>query len=98
MLEHDLKAGEIADHTAQHALDEHCLAVEHIDVRVGYLAVDAQHHPDFLHPLEHGGDVADVGDSACAVGGRAGGIKLCRDPRAFLKAALNLVGSGGVGE
>ena len=54
MLEHDFEPGEVADDARQHAFDEHRLAVEHVDVRVGHLAVDAQHHADLLHPREHG--------------------------------------------
>ena len=52
MLEDDFELGEVADQRGQHAVDEHRLAVEHVDVRVGDLAVDAQHHADRLHPLE----------------------------------------------
>ena len=46
------------------AVDEHRFAVEHIDVGVGHLAMDAQHHADPLHPLERRMDIADVGDAA----------------------------------
>ena len=60
--------------------------------------MDAQHHADRLHPLQRRIDVADVGDAAGAVGGRAGRIELGRDPHAFLEAARDLVRVGVVGQ
>ena len=57
------KPGKVAHQPAEHALDEHRLAVEHVDSRIGDLAVDAQHHADLLHPLERRIDIADVGDA-----------------------------------
>ena len=54
MLEHDLERREVADEPRQNAIDEHRLAVEHVDIRIGHFAVDAQHHADRLHPLQRG--------------------------------------------
>ncbi len=88
VLEDDLQSGEVADNAVQHAVDEHGLTVEHVDVRIGHFAVDAEHHADALHPLQRRIDVADVGDPARAVGRRARWIELGRDPHAVVVAAL----------
>ena len=53
MLEHDLQRGEIAHQRGEHALDEHRLAVEDVDLAVGHFAMDQQRHADPLHRLEH---------------------------------------------
>src|ERR1044071_5222598 len=49
MFEHDLELGKVADDSGQDAVDEHGLAVEHVDFRVGNFTVYAQHHPDLLY-------------------------------------------------
>src|SRR5207248_7614917 len=91
MLEHDLQCGEEFDDAAQQPVDENRLAVKNVDLWIGDLAVDAQDHADCLHPLERRVDVADVGDPAGAVGGRARGIELGGDPYAASIAASELV-------
>ena len=45
-------SGKSRDQRRQHALDEHRLAVENIDLWVGDFAMDAQHHADRLHLLQ----------------------------------------------
>ncbi len=57
------------------------------------LPVDAKHQPNPLHPLEHSVNVADVCDTARAIGRRPRRVQLCSDPHAFLEPALDLVGS-----
>jgi hypothetical protein len=42
VLEHDLQLGEVAAQRNHHAVDEHGLAVEQVDVGVGHLAVHQQ--------------------------------------------------------
>src|SRR3982751_6903183 len=64
VLKNDFEVGEVLDQGPQHTVKKLALAIEHIDVRVGDFAVDAQHHADLLHALEHRVDVADVRDSA----------------------------------
>ena len=93
MLEDDLQIGEVARQRRQDALDEHRLAVEHIDVGIGHLAMDAKHHADALHPLQRRVDVADVGDAAGAVGGRTGRIELGGDPDPSSKPRASSAGS-----
>ena len=40
MFEHHFQRRKIGDQTRQHPLDEHRLAIEHVDRRIGHLAVD----------------------------------------------------------
>ena len=98
VLEHDLQAGEVLHQLRENALDERRLAVEHVDVGICHFAVDAQHHPDPLHALEHRIDAADVGDSAGTVGGRASRIELGRNPHSSIEAACDFVRAGVIGE
>ena len=48
------KRGEALDERAEGFLDEHGLAVEHIDFGACGLAVHEQRHAALLHALEHG--------------------------------------------
>ncbi len=43
VLEHDAQRGKIADDRCELPLDEHALAVEHVDRGIGDFAVDRQH-------------------------------------------------------
>jgi hypothetical protein len=98
VLEHDLEPLHLTQQRCEDALDEHRLAVEHVDRGVGHLAVDAEHHADVLHPLEHAADIGDVGHAAGRVGRRAGRIELGRGERAIGKAGGKIVRVGGVGQ
>src|SRR3546814_955240 len=52
VLADDAQFGEVAAERDGGALDEHRLAVEDVDLRVGHLAVDEERHVDTLHPLD----------------------------------------------
>ncbi len=53
MLEDDTQFGEAVAQRIEHALDEHRLAVEDVDVRVGCFAVNQQRHAERRHALEY---------------------------------------------
>ena len=94
VLEHDLQPGEVAPQRLQHAVDEHRLAVEQVDVGIGDLAMHQQQQAFALHRLQRGVGLADVGDAGIAVGRRAGRVQLDaprRRPR-----ARGAISSGGV--
>jgi hypothetical protein len=69
---------EVAPQRLHHAVDEHRLAVEHVDLGVGHLAVHQQQQAVALHRLQRGVGLADVGDAGVAVGGGAGRVELER--------------------
>ena len=98
MFQHDLQPGKIARKRPRYPLDEHRLAVEDIDIAVRHLAMDAQHHADALHPLQHGADIGDIGNASRAVGGGAGRIQLGRGEYAFRVPTLDLVRRDLVGQ
>jgi hypothetical protein len=54
VLEHHLQLGKVAPQRLHHALDEHRLAVEQVDRRVGHLAVHQQQQALALHRLQRG--------------------------------------------
>ena len=41
VLDDDAQPGKVADDLRELAIDEHALAIEHVDVRIGHFAVDA---------------------------------------------------------
>ena len=45
-------SGKLLDPFRQIALDEHLLAVEDVDVRIGHLAVHQERHVDLFHALQ----------------------------------------------
>ena len=98
MLQHDLQAREIAHQGFQHALDEHRLAVEHVDIGIGHLAMDEERHAEFFHPRQHRAALGEVAHARGGVGGGVGGIELHRGKDAGFEAALDLVGAGVVGQ
>ena len=98
VLEHDVEAGEILGHRLQAALDEHGLAVEDVDLGIGFLAVDQEGHADLLHPREHAADLGEIGDARGRVGRGIRRIHLDRGEDAVAEARLDIVGVGGVGE
>ena len=69
-------AGSALGERRQHALDEARLAIEHVDRRVGDLAVHLEHHAELGHAREHRLDAAYVGDAVLRVGGGAGRVEL----------------------
>ena len=90
--------GKVLDPLRQIALDEDLFAVEHVDVRVGHLAVHQKRHVDFFHALEHAHDLVVIGDAGGRIGGGIRRIKLDAGEHAVAKAALDVVGIGVVGE
>ena len=67
VLEHDPQRREVAPQRRQVALDEDRLAIEHVDRRIGDLAVDEQDDAFLLGGGERRRDVAQVGDAGVAV-------------------------------
>ena len=98
VLEHDLQAREVAQHRRKAALDEHRLAVEHVDLAAHLLAVDEKAHADPLHARQHRPDMGVVGDARRRVGGGMGRIELDGREHALAEAALDIIRVGLVGE
>ena len=78
VLQNDAQGREAGAQRNEHPLDEHRLAVEDIDRRIGDLAMDEQRHVGRLHRLQNAGHLGDIGDAAVGIGGGAGGIELDR--------------------
>ncbi len=97
MLQHHLEAGEIREPVPEPAVDEHRLAVEHVDRGIGLLAMDQERHADLLHARQHRPDLAEVGDARGRVCRGVGRINLHRREDALAKTALDLVGARLVG-
>ena len=73
-------------------VDKHGLAVEDIDIRVRYLAMDQQRHPCFGHAFEHRVDLLDIGDAVVGIGRRAGGIEFDGGDHAAFEAGNDILG------
>ncbi len=91
MLEDHAQRRQPIDQRLQHAVDEHRLAVEDVDIGRGHFAVDAQRHADIGHAFEHAHDVGDVGNAMRGIGGGAGGIELGRGQHAVGMACGEIV-------
>ena len=83
-------AGKSRDQRREHALDEHRLAVENVDLGIGDLAMDEQRHADPLHRLQRRAERGDVGHAVRRIGRRVGRIELGGRPHARLEAARDL--------
>ena len=83
---------EVAPQRDQHAVDEHRLAVEQVDLGIGHLAVHQQQQAVALHRFERRVGLAHVGHAGIAVGGRAGRVELDRARRRLRSARRDLVG------
>ncbi len=94
VLEHDLEAGQALHQRRQHAFDEARLAVEHVDLGVGDLAMDEKRHADGLHALQHRHDTRDIGHAHGRIGRGIGGVELGRGEHALLEALRDRVGVG----
>ncbi len=86
-------AGEIADDAAKRPLDEHRLAVEHVDIGVSHLAVDQQRHARALHRGQHRGQRGHVGHAMRRSGGGMRGIELGGGEHALAVARDQIAGS-----
>mmetsp|Transcript_16910 Transcript_16910/g.40159 ORF Transcript_16910/g.40159 Transcript_16910/m.40159 type:complete len:295 (+) Transcript_16910:853-1737(+) len=84
VLEHDLELGHGRAQRRHHAVDEHGLAVEDVDVGVGHLAVHEQQQALALHRLQRRVGLAQVGHAGVAVGGGAGRVELEGDDTGLL--------------
>ena len=91
-------AGKSRSQAGKDAIDEHGLAIEHVDVGIGDLAMHEQRHADALHRLERRMEGPDVGDALRAVGGGMGGVELAGGEDARFEAAGNLRRIGMVGQ
>jgi hypothetical protein len=68
VLEYHLERRVTHQQGLQHALDEHLLAVEHVDRRIGRLAMHQQGHPQLGH-RRHGRIAAfEIGHAGVGVG------------------------------
>ncbi|MPL73085.1 hypothetical protein SDC9_18878 [bioreactor metagenome] len=87
-----------AAHRVEHALDEHRLAVEDVDGRVGDLAMHAQRQADLGHRLEHAAHLVEVAHARGRVGGRPGRIELDRGDDARGRGGGDIGGVGLFGQ
>ncbi|MCY1355917.1 hypothetical protein D9M69_423550 [compost metagenome] len=98
VLEHHLQGREALDHAGEMLVDEALLAVEHVDLGAGHLAVHQQRQADFGHGFQHREDVVDAGHAGIGVGGGAGRIQLGGVDEAAGLGGADFLGSGAVGE
>ena len=98
VFEDDAQFGEAAAQRIEHPLDEHRLAVEHIDLGVGDLAVDQQRHPEPGHMFQDRHDPVDVGDAVRRMGRRVRRVQLDRGEDALRMPARDLGRVGRVGQ
>ena len=83
--------------TADHAVDEHGLAVEDVDLALGHLAMHQQQQAVALQGFQGGVGLARIGHTGVAVGGGTGWVKLGGD-HACVFGAGDFVGGQVVGE
>ena len=79
VLEHHLELGHVAAQRCHHAVDEDSLAVKHVDVGIGHLAMHQQQQAMLLHRLQGRVSLADVGHARVAVGRGTRWVELERD-------------------
>ena len=82
----------------EHSLDEHRLAVEHIDRRVGDFAVHQKRNAELGHRLQRLDRPQDIGHTGSRIGGGAGRVILERLDEAGVGHPAHLVGRRVVGE
>ena len=74
---HDhLQLRETLGQRRQHGVDEHLLAVEKVDRRIGHFAVHQQRQADALHLGQRGVGLGDVGQAGVGIGRRPGRVEL----------------------
>jgi hypothetical protein len=98
VLEHQAQAREALHEGSERLLDEDALAVEHVDLRVGRLAVHEQRQVVLLHRLEHGPYALQPRHAGVGIRGRARRVVLEPVDEAAGFRAPDLVAPGGVGE
>ena len=94
VLEHDAQGVPACHERCQYALDEACLAIEHVHLRVSHLAVNQQRQVERRHGSQCRLQARDVGDPGIRVRGGAGRIELAADDRAAGMGTFNLGGAG----
>ncbi|MCY1345029.1 hypothetical protein D9M69_310800 [compost metagenome] len=98
VLEHQLQGREALDHAGQVLVDEHLLAVEHVDLATGHFTVDQQQHAHFGHGFEGREDLVDAGDAGVRVGGGAGRVELGGVDEAGSLGRADVFRGGAIGE
>ena len=92
------QVGQAGGEGREDAVDEHRLAVEDVDVRVGDLAVDEERHPGGGHRLEDRHDPGDIGDAGGGVGRRVRRVELDRGQHMIAMPGDQVGGVAGVGQ
>ena len=105
---HRVAGGDVFQHHAQLwepfaqrqqvALDEHALAIEDVDGRIGHLAMQQQRQFVALHRLDHRMHPRQLAHAGLRVGGGAGGVILHRKHAVAVLRAGDLVDRGVLGE
>ena len=98
MLVNDLETGELLRHRDEALLDEHGLAVEHVDAGRDFLAVDEKAHAELFHSSQDALDLLVVCDAGSGIRRGVGGVHFHRGEHAIAEAALDVVGIGVVGQ
>ena len=98
VLEHYPQVWEAPAKRLEHGVDEHRLAIEHVNLRVGDFAVHQKGHAARLHRFQRVVGVREIGDPGIRMGGGAGRIKLDRVNDTALRRPPDLVGVGAIGE
>ncbi len=98
VLEHDLERRKIAHDARELAIDEHPLAIEHVHVGVGNLAVQLQRDAVALHCVEHAMHARQVGDAGIGIGGGTRGVVLHAGDEARRFGRGDFVDGGVVGQ
>ena len=71
VFKHDLEVWNLRQNRLHHALDKGGFAVENIDFRIGYFAVNQEQNALFRHFFQHGDQLKQVGHAGIGIGGRA---------------------------
>ncbi len=98
VLQDHAQAGKRREKRRQRAVDEHALAVEHIDAVARVLPVHQERHADLFHAREHGIDLADIGDARGGIRGGVRRVELRAREYAVAEPVLEIVRIGRVGE
>ena len=98
VLKHDAQFGQPSPQPVEHPVDKHRLAVEHVDLRVGHLAVDQQRHAEPCHAFEHRRDSVVIDDAKGRIGRCPCRVELDRREHPFFIAPGDLFRLGSVGQ
>ena len=98
VLEHDTQRREPFANVVQVAVDEHPLAVEDVDFRLGHLAVHQERQIVLFQCLVEMVNARRVGDAAVRVGGGPGRVQLEGMHKRALRRPFDLLHRGFVGQ